>query len=118
MKIGIGDADVPRNQAMRSDVDLLLRHDECAVKQSEIADGAPAVLADRKRAAGITRNMFADEHGTRLFAAKFPENLRTLAIKPFAKLDVWRDRIRPPVRFDMSIRPDVAHHCGASLQLT
>src|SRR5438874_9548574 len=59
--------------------------------------------------------MFADKNGTRLLAAKFPEDLRALAIKPFAKLDVWRDRIRPPVPFDMSIRPDVAHDCGASL---
>src|SRR5260370_5559099 len=62
--------------------------------------------------------MFADKNGTRLLAAKFPENLRALAIKPFAKLDVCRDRIRPPVPFDMSIRPDVAHDCRASLQLT
>ena len=69
MKVGIGDADVPRNQAVRPDVDLLLRHDQCAIEQSEIADCTTAVLADRERTARITRNMFADDHRTRLFAA-------------------------------------------------
>jgi hypothetical protein len=109
MKIGIGDADVPRNQAVRSDVDLLLGHDKRAIEQSEIADGALTVLSDRERAAGITGNMSADDNGTRVFAAKMPKDLRALAIKSFAKFDIWRDRLQPPVIFDMSILFDVAH---------
>ena len=109
MKIGIGDADIPRNQAVRSDVDLLLGHDKRAIEQSEIADGTLTVVADRKRAAGITGNMSADDNGPRVFAAKMPKNLRGLAIKSFAKFDICRDRLRPPVAFDMSISCYVAH---------
>jgi hypothetical protein len=109
MKIGIGNADIPRNQAMRSDVDLLLGHDKRAIKQSEIADGTLTVFADRKRAAGITGNMSADDNGTRIFAPEMPKDLRALAIKSFAKFHIWRDRVHPPVAFDMSILFDVAH---------
>ena len=94
---------------MRSDVDLFLRHDECAIKQGEITDRTLALLTDRKRAAGITRNMFSDKDGTGFCAVKFPEDLCALAIKAFAELDVWWDRIRPPVPIDMSILFDVTH---------
>jgi hypothetical protein len=33
---------------MRSDLDFFLRHDQRAIEQSEIADGAMAILADRE----------------------------------------------------------------------
>ena len=65
MKIGIGDADVPGDQAMRSDLDAFFRHDERAVHQREIADRAGAILAQGERAAGVTGNMVADSHGAR-----------------------------------------------------
>ena len=63
VKIGIRDADVPGNQAMRSDLDLVIRHDQRAVEQREITDRASAVFADRKRTPGITGNMPADNDG-------------------------------------------------------
>ena len=64
VKIGIRDPDVPRNQAIRPDLDRLIRHDQRAVQQREIAYRTPAVLADRKRTAGVTRNMLADNDST------------------------------------------------------
>jgi hypothetical protein len=109
MKIGVGDPDVPGNEAVRSDLNLLFRHDKRAVKQSEIADRTLAVFTDRKRAAGITGNMLADNYCTRFPAAKFPEDLRALTVKSFAELDVAWNRMRPPIVLDMSIRFDVAH---------
>src|SRR6266478_8337075 len=100
MEIGIGDADIPRNQAMGSDLDLLLGHNECAVQESEIADCALAVLSDSKRAAGITRDVFADHNCARSSADQLAENLRALAVKSFAKLHIFWDRLRPPIVFN------------------
>jgi hypothetical protein len=42
VKIGIRDADVPGNQTIRSDLDLLIRHDQRAVEQREITYRASA----------------------------------------------------------------------------
>src|ERR1700745_3166138 len=53
--------------------------------------------------------MFADDDRARLFASELSENLRALAIKPFAKCDVWRDRLGPPIAFDVPIFFNVAH---------
>ena len=44
MKIGVGDADVPGDQTMRTDLDPFFGHDERAVHQSEIADRAASRL--------------------------------------------------------------------------
>ena len=99
---------------MGADLDFFFRHDQGAVEQREIADCALAVLADRKRAARVTRDMFADHHCARLFAAKLSKDLCALAIKSLAKLDVRRDRLRPPVGFDVSIVLNVAHKFGSA----
>src|SRR5207302_577188 len=80
MKIGIGDADVPGNEAIRTDLDLFLGHDQRPVQQSQITDRALAVLADRKRASRVTGNVFADDDCARYFASKLSKNLRALAI--------------------------------------
>src|SRR4029450_644675 len=64
MKIRIRDADIPGNQTIRPDLDLLIRHDQRAIEQREITDRALAVLADRERTARITRNMSADNDST------------------------------------------------------
>src|SRR5215831_9892547 len=56
--------------------------------------------------------MFADDYCTRLYAAKLPKYLCALAIKSLAKLDIWWDRLRPPVAFDPSIFSNVAHEFG------
>ena len=61
MKIGIGDADVPGDEAMRADLDAFLRHDERAVQEREIADRARAVLAEGERAAGVTGDVIAED---------------------------------------------------------
>jgi hypothetical protein len=53
--------------------------------------------------------MIADDHRAPFRAAQMPKNLRALAIKSFAKFYVWRDWMRPPITFHMSIRLDVAH---------
>ena len=94
---------------MRADVDLFLGHDERAIEQGEIADGAAAFFANRERAAGITGNMFADNNRVRLLADEFAKDLRALAVETFAEFDVWRDRVRPPIFLHMSILFDVAH---------
>ena len=54
MKIGIGDTDVPRNETIGSDLDLFLRHNQRAIEQSEVADRATTILANRERAARVT----------------------------------------------------------------
>ena len=109
MKIGIGDADIPRNQAMRSDLDFLLGHDECAVQESEIADCASTILSDRKGSTRITGDVFTDHNCARFFADQFAKNLRALAVKSFAKFHIFRDWLRPPIAFNVSILSDVAH---------
>src|SRR5262249_54487635 len=53
--------------------------------------------------------MFADDDRVRFFASKSSKNLRTFAIKSVAKLHVRRNRLRPPVVFDVSIFFNVAH---------
>ena len=109
VKIGIRDADVPGYQAIRSDLDFVIGHDQRAVEQCEITDRASAVFADRKRTPGITRNMLADNDGACFFAPKLSKDLRALAIKSFAEFNIRWDRIRPPVTFDVSIFFNVAH---------
>ena len=48
-----------------ADLDPLLRHDERAVHQREIADEQRPVLAERKRAAGVTGNVIAEPDRSR-----------------------------------------------------
>ena len=102
---------------MRSDLNLVFGHDERAIEQSEIADRTLTVLSDGKRAAGVTRNVIANDNRARLRAAQMPKNLRALAIESVAKFYVWRDGVRPPIAFHMPISSDVAHNWGASFQL-
>ena len=103
---------------MRSDVDLLLGHDKRAIEQSEIADRALPVLADGKRAAGVTGNMFTDDDCARFFASEESKDLRALAIKALAKYDIRRDRFRPPIIFDVPIFSNVAHGIADSAILS
>src|SRR5712664_2364135 len=109
MKIRICDPDVPGNEAMRSDVDPFLSHNQRAVKKREIADGAASVLADGKRTAGVTRNMIANDNRVRFFTDELAKDLRALAIKAFTEFDVRRNRVRPPILLHMSILFDVLH---------
>jgi hypothetical protein len=109
MKIGVGDANVPGNEAMRADVDLLLGHDQGAIEQCEIADRAASVLANGERAAGLTRNMVTNNNRARFLADHFPKNLRALAVEAFTEFHIWRNWVRPPILLHMSIRFDVAH---------
>jgi hypothetical protein len=102
---------------VRSNFDLVFGHDERAIEQSEIADRALTVLSDRKRAAGVTRNVIANDNRVRLRAAQMPKNLRALAIESVAKFYVWRDGMGPPIAFHMPISSDVAHNWGTSFQL-
>ena len=97
------------NQAMRSDLDLLLGHNERAVQESEIADCALAILSNRKRAAGVARDVFADHNCARSFADQLAKNLCALAVKSFAKFHIFRDRLRPPIAFYVPILSNVAH---------
>src|SRR5437762_4827070 len=53
--------------------------------------------------------MFADDDCPRFFASELSKNLRTLAIKAVAKVDVRRDRLLPPVAFDVPVFSNVAH---------
>jgi hypothetical protein len=63
MKIRVGNPDIPGNQAIRPDLDLLVCHDQSAVEQREIADSATTVLADGKRTARITGDVFTNNYG-------------------------------------------------------
>src|ERR1051326_2531434 len=94
---------------MRSNLDLLLRHDERAIEQREIANPTLPIVADGNGAACVARNVFADNHGARLLAAKPAEDLRGLAIKSRPELNVCGDRLRPPIAFDVPVLSDVAH---------
>ena len=94
---------------MRSDLNLFLRHDQRAIEQREIADRALPVVADGKRAAGVTGNVFTYDDCARFFASEESKDLRALAIKAVAKCDIRRDRFRPPIAFDVPIFPNVAH---------
>ena len=86
MKIGIGNADVPGDKAMRSDLNLFLGHDQSAIEQREIADRAVPIFADSKRAAGVTGNMITDDDCARFFVSEESKDLRGLAIKALAEI--------------------------------
>src|SRR5882724_6918887 len=103
---------------MGSDLDVFLGHDQRAVEQREIADRALPVIADSKRAAGVTGNMFTDDDCARFFASEESKNLRALAIKAVAKCDIRRDRLLPPVVFYVSIFFNVAHGIANSVILS
>ena len=112
MKIGIGNPDIPGDQAVAPDLDQLLRHDEGAVHQREIADRTAALLSERKRTTGVTGNVIAQLHGTFLAVAQKTKNLRRFTIKSGAELNVRRDRVRPPITFNPTLAVDVAHWVG------
>ena len=103
---------------MGSDLDVFLGHDQRAVEQREIADRALPVIADSKRAAGVTGNMFTDDDCARFFASEHSKDLRALAIKAVAKCDIRRDRFRPPIAFDVPIFSNVAHGIADSVILS
>jgi hypothetical protein len=63
---------------------MLLGHDERAIEQSKIADGASPFLPNRKRATGITGNMFSKDHGIFPGALEMPEYLGRFAVETFA----------------------------------
>src|SRR5262249_3444358 len=62
--------------------------------------------------------MFADHHSPRFFASESSKNLRALAIKAIAKLHVRRDRIRPPIMFNVPVFFNVAHGIASSVILS
>ena len=103
---------------MRSDLDVFLRHDQRAVEQREITDRALPIIADGKRAAGVTGNMFTDDDCARFFASEHSKDLRALAIKALVKCDIRRDRFRPPIAFDVPIFSNVAHGIADSVILS
>ena len=103
---------------MRSDLNPFLCHDQGAIEQREIADRALPVLADSKRAAGVTGNMFTDDDCARFFTSEESKDLCALAIKAVAKCDIWRDRFGPPITFDVPIFSNVAHGIADSVILS
>ena len=118
MKIRIGDADVPRDKAMRPNLNSFLRHDQGPIEQCEIADRALPLLADSERAAGVAGHMVTDDDCARFFASEESKNLRGLALKTFAKYDIRRDRFPPPIVFDVPICFNVAHEFVSSVVLS
>src|ERR1700730_5132709 len=103
MKIRISDPDIPGNEAMRSDLDLVLGHDKRAVEQREVANRAAPIFADRKGATGVTGDVVANHNRARSHVAQKTKNLRAFAIKSIAELNAGWNRLRPPVALDMSI---------------
>src|SRR5438046_1624287 len=62
-----------------------------------------------KGTACLIRNMSAQTECVRLFRFHEAKHLRGFAIKPLAKIDIRRDRMRPPITFYSAVRADVAH---------
>jgi hypothetical protein len=94
---------------MRADLDAFLGHDQGAIHESEIADGAGAVFADGKGTAGVTGNVIAEDDGARRLAFEVAKDLRGLAIETVTEDDVGGDRLGPPIALDSSLLIDVAH---------
>jgi len=109
VKIGIGDADIPGDEAVGADLDPFLGHDQRAIHEREVADGAGAVHTDGERATGITGDVIAEDDGARRFAFEVPKDLSALAIKAFPEYNIGRDRFLPPIVFDPALAVDVAH---------
>jgi hypothetical protein len=94
---------------MGANLDPFLGHDEGAVHQGKVADGATAVHADGEGTAGITGNVIAENDGAGRFALEVAKDLGTLAVEAVAEDDVGRDRFLPPIVFDSALAVDVAH---------
>src|ERR1043166_8504837 len=60
--------------------------------------------------------MFADDDCPGFFASQLPKDLRALAIKSLAECDIRRNRLRPPIAFDLPIFSNVAHDIGRALE--
>ena len=109
MKIGIGDPDVPRDQTVRSDFNPFVRHNERAVQQGEITNDGRAIKPEGKRTPGVNGDVIAEAESMRRLRFHKTKHLRCFAIKPFAKIDIRRDRMRPPIAFYSAVRVDIAH---------
>src|SRR5438105_320912 len=109
MKIGIGDPDIPRDQTVRSDFDPFVRHDERAVQQGEITNNGRAVHAEGKGTPGVNGDVIAEAKSMRRRRFHKAKHLRGFAIKPFAKIDIRRNWMRPPIAFYSAVRVDIAH---------
>jgi len=109
MKIGVGDPDVPRDQTVRSDFNSFVRHDKRAVEQGKIANNGRTIYSQGKGTACVNRNMIAQTECVRLFRFHEAKHLRGFTIKPLAKIDIRRDRMRPPIAFYSAVRADIAH---------
>jgi hypothetical protein len=109
VKIRIGDSNVPRNQTIRSDFDALFRHDDCTVQEREIADCACSLCANRERTPSVTGNVIAKFYCGGSAIAQKTKDLRRLAVKAFAKDNVGRNRVLPPIILYAALIVDVAH---------
>src|SRR5436305_6872164 len=109
MKIGIGDPDDPRDQTVRSDFNPFVRHDERAIEQSEITNDSRAIHSEGKGTPGVNGDVIAKAESMRRLRLHEAKHLRCFAIKPFAKIDIRRDRMRPPIAFYSVVHADVAH---------
>src|ERR1700730_16250761 len=94
---------------MRANLDAFFRHDERAVHQGKIANETRSFFAHGERASGVTGNVIANSNRSRRFGAEVAKNLRSLAIKSFAKDHVRRNGLRPPIAFYAPLTIDVTH---------
>jgi hypothetical protein len=62
--------------------------------------------------------MFTYNDCARFFASEESKDLRALAIKTLAELHVRRDRLLPPVVFNVSVFSNVAHVFGVAVILS
>src|SRR5437667_19929 len=84
------------------DVGRLLRSLEC------LHDGR-AIKPEGKRTPGVNGDVIAEAESMRRLRFHKTKHLRCFAIKPFAKIDIRRDRMRPPIAFYSAVRVDIAH---------
>src|SRR6267378_3566087 len=109
MKIRVGDPDVPRDQTVRSDFNLFVRHDKRAVEQGKITNDGRAVHSQGKGTACVNRDVIAEAEGMRCFRFHEAKHLCRFAIKTLAKIDIGWDWMCPPIAFHSAVRADVAH---------
>jgi hypothetical protein len=53
--------------------------------------------------------VIAEDNGARCFASEMAKDLRAFTIEAFAKDNVRRDGVLPPIAFDVPVAFDVTH---------
>ena len=98
------------DQAVRSDLDALLRHDQGAVEERELTHLARSLWPDGERAAGIAGDVTSELKRPVHLALEHFEDHPRLEINAFFPKDVFRNgAARKPVVLNPAVGGDVGH---------